>query len=75
MSPNNVQDRHKYWFGVVKMSTIVGTDNPANTQWYLLRGDNGTFDIRGTSSTQGVWWLDVWLYTTAYCESVIAILH
>ena len=75
MSPNNVQDRHKYWFGVVKMSTIGGTDNPANTQWYLLRGDNGTFDIRGTSSTEGVWWLDIWTYTTAYCESLIAILH
>ena len=76
MSPNNVQDRHRYWFGVVKMSTIVGVDNPANTQSASLRSDSNTnFDIRGTSSTQGVWWLDVWVYTTAYCESLIAILH
>ena len=76
MSPNNVPDRHRYWFGVVKMSTIVGTDNPANTQSASLRSDSNTnFDIRGTSSTQGVWWLDVWVYTTAYCESLIAILH
>ena len=75
MSPNNVQDRHKYWFGTVKMSIIVGTDNTANTQWFLLRGDNNNFDIRGTSSTSGVWWLDIWTYTAAYCESLIAILH
>jgi hypothetical protein len=76
MSPNNVQDRHKYWFGTVKMSTIVGTDNPANTQYYNIISNGSTnFDIRGTSSTQGVWWLDVWVYTTAYCESLIVILH
>ncbi len=76
MSPNNVQDRHRYWFGVVKMSTIVGVDNPANTQSASLRSDSNTnFDIRGTSSTSGVLWLDVWVYTTAYCESLIAILH
>jgi hypothetical protein len=76
MSPNNIQDRHKYWFGTVKMSTIVGTDNPANTQYYNIISNSMTnFDIRGTSSTQGVWWLDVWVYTTAYCESLIVILH
>jgi hypothetical protein len=76
MSPNNVQDRHKYWFGTVKMSTIVGTDNPANTQYYNIISNGSTnFDIRATSSTDGVWWLNIWVYTTAYCESLIAILH
>jgi len=76
MSPNNVQDRHKYWFGTVKMSTIVGTDNPPNTQSSSIISNSYTsFDIKATNSTDGVWWLNIWVYTTAYCESLIAILH
>jgi hypothetical protein len=58
------------------MSTIVGTDNPPNTQYYNIISNGSTnFDIRGTSSVEGFWRLEVWVYTTAYCESLIAILH
>jgi hypothetical protein len=64
MSPNNIQDRHRYWFGVVKMSIRLGTDNASNTQSASIRADSNTnFDIRETTSTDGVWWLNVWVYT------------
>jgi hypothetical protein len=67
ISPNDVADRHKYWFGNVKchskMSIIVGTDNAA------------AFDIKQTSSTSGVWWLNIWVYTSTYCDSIMIIMR
>ena len=75
-SPNNVINRHKYWSGVVKMSALVRTDGTPNTQSLALSGNGlSDFEIRPTTSSSGVWWLNFWVYTSAYCESIICILH
>ena len=29
----------------------------------------GDFEIQATTSSQGVWWLNISVYTSAYCES------
>jgi len=76
ISPNNVINRHKYWSGVVKMSALVRTDGTPNTQSLALSGNGlSDFEIRPTTSSSGVWWLNFWVYTSAYCESIICILH
>jgi hypothetical protein len=76
MSPNNVADRHKYWFGVVKMSVLVGTDpTPITRSSSILSNSSLDFEIRETNSTDGVWWLNIWVYTSAYCESIILIMR
>jgi hypothetical protein len=76
LSPNNVADRHKYWFGIVKMTNLVGTDPAPEDRFYnLLSNSPATFDIRPTNSSSGVWWLNIWLYTTSFCESLVVILH
>jgi hypothetical protein len=76
ISPNNVADRHKYWFGVVKMSNFVGTDpSPTTRSTNILSSASLDFEIRETNSTDGVWWLNIWVYTSAYCESIILIMR
>jgi hypothetical protein len=76
MSPNNLADRHMYWFGVVKMSNKVGTDSsPLTRSTSILSSDSSLWEIKETNSSSGVWWLNVWVYTTTFCESIICILH
>ena len=76
MSPNNLADRHMYWFGVVKMSNKVGSDpSPLTRSTGILSSDSSLWEIKETNSSQGVWWLNVWVYTTTFCESIICILH
>lgn len=76
ISPNNVADRHKYWFGVVKMSNLVGTDpTPITRSSSILSNSSLDFEIRETDSSSGVWWLNIWVYTSAYCESIILIMR
>lgn len=76
LSPNNVVDRHKYWFGVVKMSTLVGTDpTPLTSSYFIDTSANSSFLIKPTTSTDGVWWLNIWILTSAYCESMLCTLH
>ena len=76
MSPNNVADRHMYWFGVVKMSNLVGTDpSPTTRSTSILSSDTSKWSIDDTNSSQGVWWLNISVFTTASCPSLICILH
>jgi hypothetical protein len=76
MSPNNLADRHMYWFGVVKMSNKIGSDSsPLTRSTSILSSDSSLWEIKETNSTSGVWWLNVWVYTTTFCESIICILH
>ena len=76
LSPNNVVDRHKYWFGVVKMSTLVGTDpTPITSSYFIDTSANSSFLIKPTTSSSGVWWLNIWILTSAYCESMLCTLH
>ena len=65
-----------YWFGVVKMSNKVGTDSsPLTRSTSILSSDSSLWEIKETTSSSGVWWLNVWVYTTTFCESIICILH
>jgi hypothetical protein len=72
----NIIDRHKYWFGVVKMSNLVGTDGaPLTRSANILSNARTDFEIKDTTSSSGVWWLNIWVYTSAYCESIILIMR
>ena len=72
ISPNNIINRHKYWFGTVKISNLVGRDGIPNTQSSsIISNSISDFEIKDTTSTLGVWWLNIWVYTSAYCDSVI----
>ena len=44
------------------MSTLIGTDGaPVDRSYTILSNEPTTFDIRPTNSTDGVWWLNIWL--------------
>ncbi len=45
------------------------------THCILMSNGAGDFEIQATTSSQGVWWLNIWVYTSAYCESLMTILH
>ena len=49
-------DRHKHWFGLVKKSILVGTDNVPTTKSHtLISSSSADFEIRATTSTDDVW--------------------
>ena len=45
------------------------------THCILMSNGAGDFEIQATTSSQGAWWLNVWIFTSAYCESLMTILH
>jgi hypothetical protein len=73
-----IADRHKHWFGTVEMSVKVGTDAgnvPVTTSQVIMTDNAASFEINASTSSQGVWWLNIWVYTSAYCESIILIMR
>jgi hypothetical protein len=70
-------DRHKYWFGVVKFSHKIDIDdtNYNTNSLKILTNDDGYCIINPTTSSAGVFWLNITLNTAERSDQVIVILH
>jgi hypothetical protein len=67
---------HTSWFGVVKMSTRVGVDvNSITVSDTIMTNDAVFCSIGPTTSSQGVWWLNLTLRTVERADTAIVILH
>ena len=82
VSPNNVADRHKHWFGSVKMAWRPfpafpnSTDNaPETCSNVIMTNDVAFCDITQTTSSDGVMGLNFEIRTSAIVDPLIVILH
>jgi hypothetical protein len=58
------------------MSTRVGVDTVAQTQAHMIKTNDAAFcSIEPTTSSQGVWWLNLTLTTSERADDAIVILH
>jgi hypothetical protein len=78
LQPNNIPDRHKYYFGVVNFSWKSDYDvSPVGHTSYLeIKADNiDDWAIHTTTSSMGVFYLEVSVFTTTICYELNVILH
>jgi hypothetical protein len=79
LQPNNVANRHKYWFGMVRFAFKGGSDAVGQMNSSSLMSSNSTDWVFSHSSTDGVFWLEIEFWATSTTSepvySLNAILH
>ncbi len=53
---------------------LVGTDPgnvPETNHYVLMTSGAAEFEIQATTSSSGVWWLNIWVFTSAYWDNLI----